>query len=90
MKEEICDVDQEDPFAKDPVLQVGKKKTLPKGAPTKKQLCPVCKRGFQLKRNPPLHVACSLIHQKTQEVQFVCEKRKPPRSPGLASTRPGA
>ena len=97
------DVDQEDPFAKDPVLQVGKKKTLPKGAPAKKQLCPVCKRGFQLKRNPPLHVACSvcqkLTHKRcikeTQEVQFVCEKCKPlhdepPRSPGLASTGPGA
>ena len=67
--------DAEDPLSADPVLQLGKKKpataakTVKKPAEAnRKQLCPVCKRGFQLRRLPPLHISCSkcklLVHKR--------------------------
>ena len=60
------DTDVEGPLAADPVLQLGKKKSATVAKRVKKptetnckQLCPVCKRGFQLRRLSPLHISCN-------------------------------
>lgn len=102
------DSDVEDPLAADPVMQLGKKKhttTAAKNAkkPTethRKQLCHVCKRGFQLRRLPPLHISCSncklLVHKRCMkdssstlceacEPDVVNESVAPPSSPRPAS-----
>ena len=74
-----------DPLASDPVLQGQRRKKNPEAAKKneRKQLCPVCKRGFQLRRLPALHVACDgcqmFIHKRCTKdsVNFVCDKCKP-------------
>ena len=83
------DGDIEDPLAADPLLQLGKKKpTAAKNAkkPTetnRKRLCPVCKKGFQLRRLPPLHISCSncklLVHKRClkDSSSTLCEAFKP-------------
>ena len=64
--DETSDTDVEGPLAADPVLQLGKKKSATVAKRVKKptetnckQLCPVCKRGFQLRRLSPLHISCN-------------------------------
>ena len=56
----------------------------------KKQLCPVCKRGFQLRRVPPLHITCAackaLVHKRCLKVSSTticdsCNPSLPPASP---------
>ena len=56
-----------------------------------RDLCPVCSRGFQLRRDPPLHLLCSacgkpshtrcIPKQKRGERTFVCVKCKPADPP---------
>ena len=89
LESDTSSTDQEDPFSRDPVLQptrtaAASKKVSKKTGPKKKELCQVCKKGFQLRRVPPLHIACSscskLIHKRcrdTMEEKFVCMKCRP-------------
>ena len=65
------------PYKKPPTKAAAKKTK----ADMKKQLCPVCKRGFQLRRDPPLHSVCcecgKFTHKrciKNLEDVFVCCK----------------
>ena len=95
------DVDQEDPFLSADSRRTKTRPQLPKKKPSavNKQLCPVCKRGFQLRRDPPLHLAClgcgNFTHKrciKNMEVEFFCLKCKPippacPREPPAGPTR---
>ena len=97
--------DQDDPFAFDPVLQGRKKKTAEAQKKTaegpnkngRKQLCLICKRGFQLRRLPPLHVICSgcqvMVHKrciKQSSTRFICTKCKPSTSDSMSGTLPSS
>ena len=82
---EDSDLEQEDPFenlnAKKP--QAKAQQPRKKASEGKKQLCPVCRKGFQLRRDPPLHLACTNCGKfthlrciKSNEESFVCVKCK--------------
>ena len=51
-------------------LGIGRSKAPKKkpSGPNRKQLCKTCKRGFQLKRDPSLHISCRicklLVHKR--------------------------
>ena len=79
--------DEEEPAAQESGIQSrparsalpsrGKKKPAAK----KRLLCPVCRKGFQLRRSPPLHVSCAvcqvLYHERCRKdlaQEFVCPK----------------
>ena len=64
--------------------KVGAKKTSGSKKNGLKQLCPVCKKGFQLRRDPPLHLACSICGKfthkrciKNMHDPFLCTKCSP-------------
>ena len=82
VESEDSDVNQEDPFSMDPVLQLGKrtareKKNAPKVS-KKRDICPECKRGFQMRRIPPLHMTCFgcevLVHTRCVKEDSFCSK----------------
>lgn len=94
--EESSSSGQEDPFVLEPDLQPRQDRALQsrgrgKKATKKKQLCPECKKDFQLRRSPPLHVACCgcqvLYHKRCRKNladKFFCPKCKSaPSSPPL-------
>ena len=77
VESEDSDVDQEDPFSMDPVLQLGKrtaraKKDAPKVS-KKRDICPECKIDFQMRRIPPLHMTC-LVHTRCVKADSACSK----------------
>ena len=52
---------------------------------SKKQICPSCRKSFQLKRSPPLHISCTecgkLYHKRCRNdvaVKFICQKCRIP------------
>ena len=60
----------------------------------KKQLCSVCKRGFQLRRVPPLHISCvackALVHKRCLKVSTasMCDSCKPSSPPSSRPSHP--
>ena len=94
------DSEQEDPFEKPPVRTGNDPravKTSSKNKAHQRQICPSCKKGFQLKRSPPLHIACSecskLYHKRCRDVAampFVCAKCRTPAMNTLVNSSEAA